>query len=58
MPWMTAKAMENFARRGCHLKGIFVLPLKSIAPRWAVEAKDKNVKIPKYIITGFPKIKK
>lgn len=53
-----ANTIEITAKVTCHLKGIFPAPLIIITPIAAVIKKDNKVIMPKYIIRGFPKIKK
>lgn len=53
-----AKAIEMKAIILCHLKGILPIPFIISNPNVAVVRKDNKVIIPRYIIRGFPKIKK
>jgi len=50
--------MEKAAKRGCHLKGITVIPRLFITEIEAVKRKELNTRIPRYIISGLPKIRK
>jgi len=53
--WMTATVIVRRARRGCHLKGMVMIPLKCNNPNVAVVIIQKNVKIPPYKISGWPR---
>jgi hypothetical protein len=55
---MTALQIAIAAIRGCHLKGIILIPFLFITAIDAVNKNRQRVRIPRYIITGFPKIKK
>lgn len=55
-PWIRARHREILAILKCQIRGILVLPFKFIYPIYAVKRKQDNVKIPIYIISGFPKI--
>ena len=48
---MIIKAKAN---RGCHLKGMIVIPLKLRKPTVAVNSNSNKAMMPKYIISGFP----
>ena len=55
---MTAQQIAIIAIRGCHVKGIVRIPFVFIT---AIDATSRNrhrVRIPRYMISGFPKIKK
>jgi len=49
--------MEKAAIRGCHLNGIIVIPLLLRIEMEAVKRKEDSVRIPRYIISGLPKIR-
>jgi len=53
--WIIATVIVIMARRGCHLKGMTVIPLKFKAPTVAVNSKSRKVNIPPYITSGLPK---
>ena len=48
--------MEIAANLGCQRNGIFRIPLKFRIAIEAVKTNEVKVIIPKYIISGFPKI--
>ena len=54
---MSANVMEKIAMRGCHLKGIAVMPFLFMMAIDAVNRKEERVRMPKYIINGFPKMR-
>ncbi len=58
VPWIIASVMEKAAIRGCHLKGIMFIPRLFISAIDAVKRKELNVNMPRYIISGLPKIRK
>jgi hypothetical protein len=53
-----ARVIDMAAIMKCNLKGIFPMPFIMNIPINAVIRKDNSVIMPKYIINGFPKIKK
>lgn len=57
IPWIKASIKETIAILWCHLNGIIDCPLLLKIAILAVDKKEIKVKIPRYIITGFPKIK-
>lgn len=52
---MSATKIVNAAKRGCHLKGIVLIPLKLRAPTIAVKSIRRKVKSPPNITNGFPR---
>jgi hypothetical protein len=55
---MTARVIESTAILGCHLKGMVCIPLKFKIAIEAVNKKESRVRMPMYMMSGLPKIKK
>jgi hypothetical protein len=54
---MIAMQMDIAAILGCHSNGIVCIPFLFSTAMVAVERKQSKVSIPRYIISGLPKIK-
>lgn len=50
--------MEKIAILGCHLKGMVCIPFKFKTAIVAVNKKESRVRMPMYMMSGLPKIKK